>query len=150
MAHFAEIKSSNNTVLRVVVINDSDVSDNGGEYTTESENWVSNFIPNDPFILEDNGGNYPTTYWKQTSYNANARGIYAGIGYTYHADVDEFRHPQPFNSWTWDSTDKIHQIFVLILLKARLFGMKKIKDGKTEKGLNIGMVLLGKTYKIMY
>ena len=107
MAHFAEIKSSNNTVLRVVVINDSDVSDNGGEYTTESENWVSNFIPNDPFILEDNGGNYPTTYWKQTSYNANARGIYAGIGYTYHADVDEFRHPQPFNSWTWDSTDKI-------------------------------------------
>lgn len=75
MAHFAEIKSSNNKVLRVVVINNDDVANNGGEYSTEAETWVANFIPNDPFILEDNGGNYPETYWKQTSYNANERSI---------------------------------------------------------------------------
>ena len=106
MAHFAEIRSDNNTVLRVVVINDSDIENNGGEYTTESENWVANFIPNDPFILEDNEGTYPETYWKQTSFNNNRRLIFAGANFTYHADVDEFRPPQPFNSWTWDSTNK--------------------------------------------
>ena len=107
MAHFAEIKSSDNIVLRVVVINDNDLINNGGEYTTESENWVANNIPNDPFILADHGGNYPTTYWKQTSYNNNARCLYAGPGFTYLADVDEFRPPKPFNSWTWDSENKV-------------------------------------------
>jgi hypothetical protein len=57
-------------------------------------------------VLEDNGGTYPETYWKQTSYNNNRRLIFAGIGITYHADVDEFR-PKPFDSWTWDSTNKV-------------------------------------------
>ena len=31
MAHFAEIRSSDNEVLRVVVISDEDVAANGGE-----------------------------------------------------------------------------------------------------------------------
>ena len=31
--------------------------------------------------------------WKQTSYNNNFRGRYAGIGYTYDADLDEFIAP---------------------------------------------------------
>ena len=47
MAHFAEIRSSDNVILRVVVINDSDVTANGGEYSSESETWVANNIPND-------------------------------------------------------------------------------------------------------
>ena len=33
--------------------------------------------------------------WKQTSYNNNFRGRYAGIGYTYDADLDEFVAPLP-------------------------------------------------------
>jgi hypothetical protein len=41
--------------------------------------------------------------WKQTSYNNNFRGTYAGIGYTYNADADVFVAPQPFPSWTLDS-----------------------------------------------
>jgi hypothetical protein len=31
--------------------------------------------------------------WKQTSYHANFRGCYAGIGYTYDANLDEFVPP---------------------------------------------------------
>ena len=31
--------------------------------------------------------------WKQTSYNGNFRGTYAGIGYTYDADADVFVAP---------------------------------------------------------
>jgi hypothetical protein len=31
--------------------------------------------------------------WLQTSYNANFRGTYAGIGYTYDAELDEFIAP---------------------------------------------------------
>ena len=31
--------------------------------------------------------------WKQTSYNNNFRGTYAGIGYTYDADLDKFIAP---------------------------------------------------------
>jgi hypothetical protein len=37
--------------------------------------------------------------WKQTSYNANFRKNYAGIGYTYNQTRDAFIAPKPFNSW---------------------------------------------------
>jgi hypothetical protein len=37
--------------------------------------------------------------WKQTSYNGNMRKNYAGIGYTYRADIDAFVPPKPFPSW---------------------------------------------------
>jgi len=50
MAHFAEIKSSDNLVLRVNVKKDSDVEANGGEYTTEVEQWVANNTPQCPII----------------------------------------------------------------------------------------------------
>jgi hypothetical protein len=33
--------------------------------------------------------------WKQTSYNGNFRGTYAGIGYTYDPDTDTFTPPTP-------------------------------------------------------
>ena len=38
--------------------------------------------------------------WKQTSYNGTIRKNYAGIGYTYNADIDAFVPPQPYASWT--------------------------------------------------
>lgn len=50
---------------------------------------------------------------KRTSYNTRGnvhsnggtpfRGNYAGIGYTYQADIDAFVPPQPFPSWTLDA-----------------------------------------------
>jgi hypothetical protein len=38
--------------------------------------------------------------WKQTSYNNNFRGRYAGIGYTYDAELDEFIAP-PVEEIVW-------------------------------------------------
>ena len=37
--------------------------------------------------------------WKQTSYNANFRKNFAGIGYTYDEDRDAFIAPKPYASW---------------------------------------------------
>jgi len=77
MAHFAEI-DSNNVVTRVIVGNDNE---------TEAT------------IEQRYGGT-----WKQTSFNNNIRGRYAGIGFTYHSDLDIFSEPQPFSSWIMNST----------------------------------------------
>jgi hypothetical protein len=40
--------------------------------------------------------------WKQTSYNANFRKNYAGVGYTYDSQRDAFVPPRPFASWVLD------------------------------------------------
>ena len=77
MAHAAEIDPQTGEVLRVVVIN------NAMEPNVEQ------------FCVGLYGG-----VWKQTSYNANFRKNYAGVGYTYRADIDAFVPPQPYQSWT--------------------------------------------------
>jgi hypothetical protein len=48
------------------------------------------------FLTEWSGG---YTNWKQTSYNANFRKNYAGVGSTYSAELDAFIAPKPFPSW---------------------------------------------------
>ena len=109
MAHFAEIRTDNDEVIRTVVINDSDVS-SFGEDSPEAENWVTNNIPNDGYLNEHEfAGSYPTTYWKRTSYNTKQnqhhdggtafRGNYAGPGYTYDSVNDVFWSSSPFASW---------------------------------------------------
>jgi hypothetical protein len=84
MAHFAEI-DQNNTVLRVVVIDNKDTADAGG---VEKESIGA------AFCERLFGGT-----WKQTSYNGNKRKNYAGIGFKYDADRDAFVPPKPFASW---------------------------------------------------
>ena len=91
MAHFAKIE--NNVVTNVIVIS----NDVCGEPTLsfpDTDAAGRAFIAN---TLKLDGE------WKQTSYNSNFRGKYAGIGYTYDADADVFIAPQPFASWTLDS-----------------------------------------------
>ena len=44
------------------------------------------------------------TIWKQTSYNANFRKNYAGIGYTYDPVLDAFIPPKPYPSWLLNTT----------------------------------------------
>lgn len=84
MAHFAEL-DSNNVVLRVIVVANKDTADaNGNEVESIGVAFCQNLF----------GGN-----WKQTSYNGNFRKNYAGIGYTYRADIDAFAPPQPYPSW---------------------------------------------------
>lgn len=80
MAHFAEL-DNNNTVTRVIVIDNNDILDADGN---ESEELGKQFC------LQFGDGP-----WVQTSYNANFRKNYAGIGYSYDAQRDAFIAPQP-------------------------------------------------------
>jgi hypothetical protein len=76
-------------VLRVIVVSNSEITDENGN---ESESLGVAFCQN---LF---GG-----VWKQTSYNANIRKNYAGIGYTYREDIDAFVSPgPPYPSWTLD------------------------------------------------
>jgi len=81
MAYFAKLE--NNTVVQVISIS----NDVCGEPTLgfpDTESAGRAFIAN---TLKFDG------IWKQTSFNNNFRGRYAGIGYTYDAELDEFIAP---------------------------------------------------------
>ena len=99
MAHFAKL-DDNNIVETVIVVADSDTG--GGNLDTESvgiefcqNHWKESF-------------GFVNTNWKQTSYNNNFRGNYAGIGMTYMtgvrtlgvASTDIFIGQQPYASWS--------------------------------------------------
>jgi hypothetical protein len=83
MAHFAKL-DENNTVLTVNVVNNNVLDPNN-----EEESGIA-------FLTEWSGG---YSNWKQTSYNSNIRGVYAGIGYSYNEEEDIFVTPQPYQSW---------------------------------------------------
>jgi hypothetical protein len=87
MAHFAKI-DENNVVTQVVVVDNKDTADASG---VEKEHIGAAFLES---VL---GGT-----WKQTSYHGNIRKNYAGIGYTYDADIDAFVAPKPYPSWVLD------------------------------------------------
>ena len=99
MAHFAQL-DSNNVVTQVIVVSNDDTSDSNG---TETESIGVAFCQK--LLGAD-------TNWKQTSYNGNMRGNYAGIGYTYMENVatlgvgstDVFISQQPHASWTVSTT----------------------------------------------
>jgi hypothetical protein len=78
MAHFAKV--DNGIVSNIIVIANSDCG--GGEFP-ESESVGQAFIAS-LGIAGD---------WKQTSYNGNFRGAYAGLGWTYDAELDTFVAP---------------------------------------------------------
>ncbi len=89
MAHFAQL-DDDNVVLQVIVVNNNDCKDAEGN---ESETAGVAFCKS---LLGEN------TRWKQTSYNANIRKNYAGIGYLYDPIRDAFISPKPFASWLLD------------------------------------------------
>ncbi len=78
MANFAEI-DQDNKVLRVVVVANADTADANGNEVEQIGKYFCNRLL---------GGN-----WVQTSYNANFRGKYAGIGDTYDPVTDVFVSP---------------------------------------------------------
>lgn len=80
MAYFAQIDATN-TVLEVIAVNNETI-----DYLPfpESETVGQAFIAS----LGLSGT------WLQTSYNANFRGVYAGIGFTYNAELDVFVQPE--------------------------------------------------------
>jgi hypothetical protein len=99
MAHFAQL-DENNVVTQVIVVSNDDTSDSSG---VEVESIGVAFCQK---LLG------AETNWKQTSYNGNMRGNYAGIGYTYMSNVatlgvgstDIFIGQKPYDSWTIDTT----------------------------------------------
>ena len=74
MAHFAKVLDG--VVLKVIVA---------------EEEFFDTFV-------DDSPGD-----WIQTSYNHNIRGKFAGIGHTYDSELDKFKPPKPYPSWTWDN-----------------------------------------------
>ena len=95
MAHFAKL-DSNNLVTQVIVVGNDDIKDvNGNEVESIGIAVCQKLLGAD-------------TTWKQTSYNDNMRGNYAGIGMTYMSGVrtlgvastDVFISQQPHASWT--------------------------------------------------
>jgi hypothetical protein len=72
MAHFAKVE--NGVVREIIVIGNDDAP---------TEEAGQAFIASIGLDGE----------WLQTSYNHNIRGRYAGIGYTYDAELDEFIAP---------------------------------------------------------
>lgn len=80
MAHFAKV-NADNLVEQVLVVPDEQ-EHRGEEYLNE---------------LGLQGR------WIQTSYNANIRKQFAGIGFEYLPTQDAFRQSAPYPSWIWDS-----------------------------------------------
>ena len=94
MAHFAKL-DANNIVEQVIVVSNTDTTTDAG---VESESIGV------AFFQKLTGTD---TNWKQTSYNGNMRGNYAGIGFTYMTGVrtlgvgstDIFINQKPYPSW---------------------------------------------------
>lgn len=84
MAHFAELDDQN-VVLRVIVVHNNELLDNGVESEAKGIAFCQSLFPN--------------TRWVQTSYNGNIRKNYAGIGFLYDPIRDAFIPPKPFSSW---------------------------------------------------
>lgn len=76
MAHFAEL-DTNNKVLRVVVISNEVLMENGKEVESKGIDFCKSLYGSE-------------TNWVQTSYNKNFRKNFAGIGNTYSIDLDAF------------------------------------------------------------
>ena len=88
MAYFAQI--SDGVVTNVVSVNNNELLVDGVENESKGKEFCHNLF----------GGE-----WIQTSFNNRIRKQYAGIGYTYNAELDVFIAPQPFPSWSLDSNN---------------------------------------------
>lgn len=92
MAHYAFL-DENNIVTQVIV---------GKNENEGARDWETYY------------GNFKGEYCKRTSYNTTGnihklggvpfRGNYAGIGFIYDEDNDVFHPPQPYPSWTLDTS----------------------------------------------
>ena len=86
MAHFCQL-DENNIVTQVIVVGNDDCTDaNGNEVESIGVAFCQKLLGAE-------------TNWKQTSYNNSTRVRYAGIGYSYNAELDAFISPKPFASW---------------------------------------------------
>ena len=85
MAHFAQL-DEHNIVLQVIVVANSDAPNESTGIA-----FCRNLLGAD-------------TKWVQTSYNANIRFRYAGIGMKYDSTNDVFYAQSPYASWTLNTS----------------------------------------------
>ena len=83
MAHYAFLDSDNVVTEVIVGIDETELIEG-----LDTETWY---------------GNFRGLVCKRTSYNNKIRKQYAGIGYSYDADLDIFICPQPYPSWILDA-----------------------------------------------
>jgi hypothetical protein len=79
MAHYAFLDNNNIVTDVIVGIDETELIEG-----LDTETWY---------------GNFRGQVCKRTSYNGNIRKNYAGIGFTYDAELDAFIPPKPFASW---------------------------------------------------
>jgi len=86
MAHYAFLDSDNKVTQVIVGRNEDEVVDGISD-------WEAHYaeVMGQPCV--------------RTSYNNRIRKQYAGVGFTYDADADQFVSPQPYSSWTLDSNN---------------------------------------------
>lgn len=106
MAHFAEL-NDNNSILRVITVNNNEILDNGIESESKGIEFCQSLF----------GGK-----WIQTSYNGKIRYNYAGIGYTYDEVNDAFIAPKPkcghpeltlnTNNYIWICNNSEHEVSI--------------------------------------
>ena len=85
MAHYAKL--NNGKVEQVIVVHNNELLVDGVEVESKGKEFCTNLFGGD---------------WVQTSYNNRIRKQYAGIGYSYDADLNIFIAPQPYPSWILD------------------------------------------------
>jgi len=91
MAYFAQLDSSF-LVMQVIAVNNATIDN-------------LPFPESEPVGVEFCQSLYGTeTIWKQTSYNANFRKNYAGVGFNYDPVLDAFIAPKPYPSWLLNTT----------------------------------------------
>jgi len=97
MAYYALI-NSDNTVVQVITGVDENIIQtdlDGTQVGGTSQAWEQFYAAQPQFA---------GLTCKRTSYNANIRANYAGIGYKYDSDFDVFIAPQPYLSWKLNYT----------------------------------------------
>jgi hypothetical protein len=87
MAHFAQIDDSNN-VLRVIVVADSDASNEAAGIA-----FCKSLVGSD-------------TNWVETKKDGSIRTRFAGPGFTYDSSRDAFIPPKPYASWVINESTK--------------------------------------------
>jgi hypothetical protein len=100
MAHFAQL-DENNVVINVIAVSNNNILDENGQ---ENEALGIAFCKN--LLGQD-------TKWVQTSYNANFRQYYAGIGFTYNEEKDYFVPYKPIDPYYDFIYDEIKNEWIL-------------------------------------
>jgi hypothetical protein len=93
MAHYFAQIDDRNIVQRVIVVSDEDCCDSNNTHNEECGITFCKLLVQDP-----------TSRWKESFKDGSQRGRAAGIGFKYDSELNAYIPPQPFPSWTLNTT----------------------------------------------